>query len=343
VLVYQTELDKLLGGPRFETTAGEQSPEAIEEAVRAAHPEATITSVAWPADGENVVRVGLLQDGRASNTWVDNGSGRIIQPRPQLVVLLGIRRLHVNLFMGRFGRMLVTWTSAAALVALVLGVILWWPGVRKFWTGFRIRLTRGTYILNFDLHQALGIVALPLLIFGSATGVLIVYGGPVDRFEHAVYGPPPADDWAEMRASVPADEAAETSSVATLAATAGAQAPGATLRLLTIPRAADAPAEAELAAPGGPTVRVALDRYTGEVLATRQETPHFRFDRHTNEQLHIANIGGPFFSLLYMLSCAIGFILVPTGVIVWWMKRSRKADSAERREARYGREAGATG
>jgi uncharacterized iron-regulated membrane protein len=261
-----------------------------------------------------------------------------------MVVLLGIRRLHVDLFMGRFGLRLVTWTSAAALVALVLGVILWWPGIRKFWTGFRIRLTRGSYILNFDLHQALGIVALPLLIFGSVTGVLLAYGGVVDRIEQAVHGPPPPDDWAKLRSSVPADEAPETSSVATLAAMASAQAPGATLRLLTIPGAAEAPVEAELAAPEGATVRVALDRYTAEVLETRQESPHFRFDRHTNEQLHIANIGGPVFSLLYMLSCAIGFILVPTGVIVWWMKRTRKTDSAERRaEARSDREVRAAG
>lgn len=333
VLVYQSELDVLLGGPRFETTQGTQTPDAIEAAVHTAHPDAVITSVLWRAE-ENVVRVGIIEDGRASNLWIDNGSGRFVQQRPQMLVLLGIRRLHVNLFMGRPGRMLVTWTTAAALVTLLLGIYLWWPGIRKFWTGFRIRVRRGIYILNFDLHQALGIVALPLLFFGSATGVLLVYGGVVDRIESAVHGPAPETGWGDLRSAPPAEEMTATPALRELVATATARAPDATLRLLTIPRDADAFIEAELDGPRDLTVLVAMDRFTGEVLETRRETPHFRFDRHTNEQLHIANIGGPVFAALYMLSCLIGFILVPTGVVVWWMKRTRKADSTEQRAAR---------
>jgi uncharacterized iron-regulated membrane protein len=342
---YQAELDTLLGGPRFETTDGQQTPAAIEQAVLAANPGAEITAVEWPSDGPNVVRVGLVDDGRARNVWVDNGSGRLVQPRQQMLVLLGIRRLHVNLFMGRFGRMIVTWTSAAALIALVLGIYLWWPGIRKFWSGFQIRLRRGFYILNFDLHQALGILAMPLLIFGSATGVFIVYGGVVDGIEQVVHGtPPPPTGWGDLRSSEPDGGPVPGVPLATVVAAAGAQAPEATLRLVTMPAAADGLVEAELAVPGGATVRVALDRYTGEVLETRRETPDFRYDRHTNEQLHIANIGGPVFAALYMLSCAIGFILVPTGVVVWWMKRTRKAESADRRaEGRVVREAGAAG
>jgi len=335
VLVYQPQLDVLFGGPRFGATDGELSPAAIEAAVRTEHPEAAITGVLWRAVDENVVRVTIDENGRTSNVWVDNGSGRLLEPRPQLRVLLGIRRLHVDMFMGRIGWHLVTWASAAALIALALGIYLWWPGLRKFWSGFRIRLSRGTYILNFDLHQVLGILSLPLLAFGAATGVLMTYAGAVDRIERVAFGPRPETGWGDLHSTVPADSADNdrrpAPGLATLMTTLRDAAPHAEPVSITVPKAADGVIRAELEASDGATVRVGLDRYTGEPLATRREPAGFRFDRHTNEQLHQAKIGGPVLKVLYMLSCIMGFVLLPTGVVVWWLKRTRKADSAERR------------
>lgn len=342
VLVYQAELETLLGGPRFETTEGELTPAAIETAVLSANPNASITEVEWPGDGENVVRVGLLQDGRARNVWVDNGSGRLVEPRRQTLVLLGIRRLHTTLLMGRYGAKIVTWASAAGVVAIIIGIYLWWPGIRKFWTGFRVRSSRGAYILNFDLHQALGILGAPLLLLGAATGFLLPYGRVLDKVEKTVHAPVVDATWTELRSAAPPDSAARPSPLARLVTNAKDRAPQASLRNITVSRDPSGVVKAELTAADGAITHVAMDRYSGDVLATRLERVQLRFDRRTNHGLHVAEIGGPVFALIYMLSCVIGFVLVPTGVVVWWMKRTRKAESADRRaDARVAREAGA--
>lgn len=332
VLVYQPQLDTLLGGPRWGATEGTQTPAAIETAVRGAQPDARIAAVTWPTEGENAVRVDTEADGKASVLWVDNGSGRLLQPRRQVTILLAIRRLHVNLLMGPIGRQLVLWTTWIALLSLALGAYLWWPGIRRFWSGFRIRLKRGAYILNFDLHQALGIVALPLLLFGSATGVLLSQPGIVDWFSETMHGPEVDYSLADVRSATPPDvEPGTTPGLATLVGWARAVAPDAYLVNLSIPVEPDGAIHAELSGEHEAILRLALDRYSGAVLDSTREERGFRYGRETNEELHVAHIGGPVFRVLYMLACVVGFVMLPTGVIMWWIKRTRKAASAERR------------
>jgi len=57
-------------------------------------------------------------------------------------------RVHTSLLAGRHGHWLVTATSAAAVLSLLTGLYLWWPGIRKFFRGFAVRAKRGAYILT---------------------------------------------------------------------------------------------------------------------------------------------------------------------------------------------------
>ena len=61
-----------------------------------------------------------------------------------------------------------------AVVGLILvllcisGLVIWWPGIRRWRRGFQIRRRKGTYKLNYDLHNVVGIAVLPLA--GAAGG-----------------------------------------------------------------------------------------------------------------------------------------------------------------------------
>jgi len=44
------------------------------------------------------------------------------------------------------------------------GAVIWWPTIRRFATGFRVRRGRGAYVRDLDLHKLVGIIALPLLL-----------------------------------------------------------------------------------------------------------------------------------------------------------------------------------
>lgn len=57
------------------------------------------------------------------------------------------------------------------LVLLVItGIIVWWPGIRRFSRGFRLRLSRGRFARDYDLHNIIGLVGAPLLLMWGVTG-----------------------------------------------------------------------------------------------------------------------------------------------------------------------------
>jgi uncharacterized iron-regulated membrane protein len=77
----------------------------------------------------------------------------------------------------------VTWGGlilgvlALLLVFLALsGIWLWWPTIRHFKRGVRIRFGKNRYARDYDLHQVVGMVALPLLLVWGVTGMSYEFG-----------------------------------------------------------------------------------------------------------------------------------------------------------------------
>jgi uncharacterized iron-regulated membrane protein len=65
----------------------------------------------------------------------------------------------------------VVGSLGVALIFLCLtGVILWWPTIRNFASGFTVRRGRGGHVRNLDLHKVVGIVALPFLLMWGVSG-----------------------------------------------------------------------------------------------------------------------------------------------------------------------------
>jgi uncharacterized iron-regulated membrane protein len=77
----------------------------------------------------------------------------------------------------------VTWGGlilgvlALLLVFLALsGIWLWWPTIRHFNRGVRIRHGKNRYARDYDLHQVVGMIALPLLLMWGLTGMSYEFG-----------------------------------------------------------------------------------------------------------------------------------------------------------------------
>ncbi|HWE88649.1 MAG TPA: PepSY-associated TM helix domain-containing protein [Pseudonocardiaceae bacterium] len=71
----------------------------------------------------------------------------------------------------------LTWGAAilAGLGLLMLalaitGVLAWWPGIRRLWRRTRVRWSAGRFARDYDLHNLIGIVALPFLLMWGVTG-----------------------------------------------------------------------------------------------------------------------------------------------------------------------------
>jgi uncharacterized iron-regulated membrane protein len=71
----------------------------------------------------------------------------------------------------------VTWSGLIlGLIGLFLiflavsGIWLWWPGIKKWAHGFRVRWNKGRYARDYDLHQVIGMAAVPFLLMWGLTG-----------------------------------------------------------------------------------------------------------------------------------------------------------------------------
>ena len=59
--------------------------------------------------------------------------------------------------------LLIGLTALLLLFLAVSGVWLWWPGLKRWFVGVRVRMSRGRYARDYDLHQVAGMIAIPLL------------------------------------------------------------------------------------------------------------------------------------------------------------------------------------
>ncbi|MEP9392796.1 PepSY-associated TM helix domain-containing protein [Gordonia sp. VNK1] len=83
----------------------------------------------------------------------------------------------------------------------ISGIVIWYPGLRKWRNGFRVRIGKGRFARDTDLHDVIGIVAaIPLLIWGL-TGMNFEIPGVGKVWYSATGGVAPADDAYDMPTS----------------------------------------------------------------------------------------------------------------------------------------------
>ena len=322
VLVYADDIDGLVGGARFATTPGSVPPHVIQDAVARHAPGARLLRVIWPQGPPNILQVRVVQSGRTRDLVLDAGSGARLEPRRQHLVLVGIRRLHAGLLIGPVGGTIVQVASAATVLSLTLGAVLWWPGIRRLASGFRLRLRRGVFAASLDLHQTLGIAALPVLLVMTLTGVLI--SPALLRVTlHLVHGSEFAESWQRLRSSSPVGPDID---LATAILNARASDHDAAVVQVLYPARPDGIVEVRLRAATGSSSRVALDRSTGAALLRQQ----LQYDGDTNIRLHFGQSYGPVIRAVYASACVIGFSLLPTGVTLWWLRRRPRRASSSR-------------
>lgn len=71
----------------------------------------------------------------------------------------------------------ITWASVILgvlgllmILLAVTGIVTWWPGLKKWKHGFRVRTGKGRFARDYDLHNVFGIVALPFILMWGITG-----------------------------------------------------------------------------------------------------------------------------------------------------------------------------
>ncbi|MBF6332046.1 PepSY-associated TM helix domain-containing protein [Nocardia transvalensis] len=234
----------------------------------------------------------------------------------------------------------ITW-AATILVVLglllvmltVSGTIIWWPSLKRLSHGLRVRWRKGRFARDRDLHNVIGILAVPFLLMWGITGVTIEWpaaervvlramGGEANEQTDDVYVPRPA--------SLP-----RPVSISEATTVALREAPG-RLAYLMLPSESTPYYRAAVAGAYSPYEHRAF--YSGDVLVyinasdssdIRSDTSHRRplantFYAKVFEPAHFGWLVNPWWRLVWLIFGLAPLALAITGLSTWLFRRNTR-------------------
>lgn len=222
-----------------------------------------------------------------------------------------IAQIHVRLLAGAAGERIVNIATAAVLLIVPTGLLLWWRRPR-----FAIHKGKSLFRTLYDLHNVLGFYASLFVLLLAATGAFLGFERPLAL----LFG---VQEWRMPDAPRSTSRAGAPIPRATFVTAARNAVPGATMTRLTLPRRRTSAVRIEMRGPGAfDEATVYLDRYTGAVLRVDDlaSTPLWYRMRTIALALHTGNVYGIAGKVVALVTCTVLAFLVITGVWMWWSR-----------------------
>ncbi len=180
-LIFHHELEHLLGeAPELRELPPDTPRLGLQQLVDAAERHRTgevIQYIGYDKDEPNgIIAITAATAGtepNASHTFMlDARSGEpVAMPAANGGVLMFILRLHVDMFAGLPGKLLLAFMGLLFILAIVSGVVLYAPFMRRLKFA-EVRHERSTRTRWLDLHNLIGIVTLTWALVVGITGVI---------------------------------------------------------------------------------------------------------------------------------------------------------------------------
>ena len=225
-LIFHDEIDTLTGEDCEASLAGPPSAKsgvALDEMLQVAlaqRPGEVPLFMAFSQDSPLLtVTTGPAPDapgGEMTLLFLDRSSGETIGPAPTGGFMEFVLQLHTDLFLGLPGMLFLGLMGALFVAALVSGVVLYAPFMRRLPFG-TLRTNRSRRVRTLDQHNLLGVVALGWMLVVGVTSIINAFADPlVDNWRNG--------ELAEMTAQYAGDEPLDPGNYGSLdAAMASAQ------------------------------------------------------------------------------------------------------------------------
>lgn len=185
-VVFRDDLDWLHAERREPAAAGGAALDATAAALRERWPGVRVTRLLTPeATGRG--HEWWLRDDKGTRETADDESWKAFTDAASgeplgdtrgssvSAALAWLARFHHNLWLGEVGGILVGVSGLAMLGFIATGLWLWWPGLKRFATGFRMRWSKGGLARNWDLHNWSGIIGTAPLLVIALTGAMFEF------------------------------------------------------------------------------------------------------------------------------------------------------------------------
>ncbi|MCA0175399.1 MAG: PepSY domain-containing protein [Proteobacteria bacterium] len=330
-LIFHHEIGHLLGTevepPAIEHSGPWASLDTVLQAARARHPERIVQFVSQAEDDDRLWFVTLTPTPEPTDDFksvaVDARTGLVVaEPRFDEGFMYWMFRLHVDLFADLPGKLFLGLMGLLLVVAIVTGLVLYAPFMRKLAFG-EVRRERSARVRWLDLHNLLGIVTLVWALVVGATGVINTWADLLIKYwQHdqltALLTPYQGQSLIAEADRAPAQAAWQA---------AQAQAPGMRLSFAAFPGTAfssphhltfflrgETPLTARLLQP------VLVDAQTAQVTAA-PPLPWYLTALLVSQPLHFGDYGGLGLKVVWALLDVITLIVLGSGLYLWWSRR----------------------
>ncbi len=330
-LIFHHEIGHLLGteveAPAMPSDTPRVSLDKALEVARAQFPDRVPQYASQPEDSEDIWFVTMTPTPAPTDDYrsvaVDARTGALLaEPRADRGFMWVMFKLHVDLFAGLPGKLFLGLMGMLLLVAIVSGVALYGPFMRKLEFG-SVRRERRASVKWLDLHNLLGIVTLVWLFVVGATGMINTWADLLIKFwQHdqlsALLAP---------YAGQPTVPLAERASVQQGLDAALKQAPGMKLSFVAFPGTAyssphhhtyflrgNTPLTARLLQP------VLVDAKAAQVTAA-PALPWYLTALLVSQPLHFGDYGGRPMQIVWAVLDLASILVLGSGLYLWLRKR----------------------
>lgn len=326
-LIFHHELGQLLGtevhAPALPADTPHVDLDRVLDIARAQYPDRIVQFASQEPDSTDVWFVTMTPTPAPTDDFrqvaVDARTGAIL-PRPPLDqgFLWVMNKLHVDLFAGLPGKLFLGAMGLLLLIAIVSGVALYAPFMRKLDFG-QVRHDRSSRMRWLDLHNLLGMVTLAWLVVVGATGVVNTWAEMLQEQwqsrELAVLLGPHKDQ--------PLLPLAQRGSVQRSMDAALAHAPGTKVAFIAFPGTAfSSPRHTTFYLRGSEPLTSRLPRPVLVDAATEHVTaaavlPWYLLALLLSQPLHFGDYGGVPMKILWALLDLLSIVVLGSGLYLW--------------------------
>jgi uncharacterized iron-regulated membrane protein len=337
-LIFHHEIGHLLGteveAPAMPADTPRASLDRVIATARALHPERVVQFVSQPEDDNGLWFVTLTPTPDPTDDFksvaVDARTAAVLaQPKFDEGFMYVMFKLHVDLFAGLPGKLFLGFMGLLMLVAIVSGVVLYAPFMRKLDFG-TVRRARQPRLKWLDLHNLLGIVTLVWAFTVGATGMINTWADLIIKYwQH--------DQLSTLLAPYkgqPPVPPAERGSLQAALDAALAAAPGNKLSFIAFPGTAfSSPHHNTVFLRGNTALTsrlltpVLVDARNGAVTA-KPDLPWYLTALLVSQPLHFGDYGGLPMQILWALLDIATIIVLGSGLYLW-VKRGQPQSLAQ--------------